>query len=139
MKKPSSLVKKYNIKIHIDNARIFNAAIALNVDLAELVKDADSIQFYLSKSLGYPFGSLLVGDKSFISKARKKRQMIGGMRQAGLMAAAGVVGLEDMIDRLQDNHENAYLLAKGLVEAGMKVDMSTVQTNMLYFEVPAEK
>jgi threonine aldolase len=140
MKKLSSLVKKHNIKIHIDGARIFNAAVALNVDPADLVREADSIQFCLSKSLGCPFGSLLVGDKSFISKARKKRQMIGGgMRQAGLMAAAGVVGLEDMIERLQEDHENAYLLAKGLVEAGMKVNMNTVQTNMVYFEVPKEK
>jgi threonine aldolase len=136
----SSLTRKYNIKIHVDGARIFNAAVALNVDPAELVRDADSIQFCLSKSLGCPFGSLLVGDKTFISKARKKRQMIGGgMRQAGLMAAAGIIGLKEMIDRLQEDHENAYLLAKGLVEAGMKVDMQTVQTNMVYFEVPEEK
>lgn len=140
MKALSNLTRKYNIKIHVDGARIFNAAVALNVDPAELVRNADSIQFCLSKSLGCPFGSLLVGDKTFISKARKKRQMIGGgMRQAGLMAAAGIVGLEEMIDRLQEDHENADLLAKGLVEAGMKVDMQTVQTNMVYFEVPEEK
>jgi len=140
MKALSDLTRKYNIKIHVDGARIFNAAVALNVDPAELVRNADSIQFCLSKSLGCPFGSLLVGDKTFISKARKKRQMIGGgMRQAGLMAAAGIVGLEEMIDRLQEDHENADLLAKGLVEAGMKVDMQTVQTNMVYFEVPEEK
>jgi len=88
----ATLTRKSNIRIHVDGARIFNAAVALNVDPAELVRDADSIQFCLSKSLGCPFGSLLLGDRSFISKARKKRQMIGGgMRQAGLMAAAGVV------------------------------------------------
>lgn len=140
MKALSDSTKKYNIKIHIDGARIFNAAVALNVKPAELVKEADSIQFCLSKSLGCPFGSLLVGDKTFIAKARKKRQMIGGgMRQAGLMAAAGVVGLEKMIERLKVDHENASLLAKGLVKAGMLVDMQTVQTNMIYFEVPEGK
>jgi threonine aldolase len=115
MKTLSNLTRKYNMKIHIDGARIFNAAVALNVDPADLVREADSIQFCLSKSLGCPFGSVLVGDERFIYKARKKRQMIGGgMRQAGLMAAAGVVGLEDMIDRLKEDHENANLLEKDL-------------------------
>ena len=134
------LADRHHLKIHIDGARIFNAAVALGVDPAELVKDAHSIQFCLSKSLGCPFGSLLVGDKYFISQARKKRQMLGGgMRQAGVMAAAGIVALEEMIDRLQEDHENASILAQGLLDAGMKVDMKTVQTNMVFFEVPEEK
>jgi threonine aldolase len=112
----------------------------LNVDPIELVREADSIQFCLSKSLGCPFGSLLVGSKDFIFKARKKRQMLGGgMRQAGIMAAAGIIGLEKMIDRLREDHENARMLAEGLVEIGMKVNLQTVQTNMVYFEVPEEK
>ncbi|HZK12139.1 MAG TPA: GntG family PLP-dependent aldolase [Atribacterota bacterium] len=140
MKEISNLTKEFNIKIHIDGARIFNAVVALNVDPVELVKEADSIQFCLSKSLGCPFGSLLVGDKDFISRARKKRQMLGGgMRQAGLMAAAGIIGLEKMIDRLKEDHDNARILAEGLVEAGMKIDMKTVQTNMVYFEIPEGK
>jgi len=133
----SKLTKQANIKIHIDGARIFNAAVALSVDPADLVKEADSIQFCLSKSLGCPFGSLLVGDKDFIMKARKKRQMLGGgMRQAGIMASCGIVGLKKMIDRLKEDHENAHLLAEGLVEVGMKINIKTVQTNMVYFEVP---
>lgn len=140
MKEISNFAKKSNVKIHIDGARIFNAAIALNVNPAELVKGADSIQFCLSKSLSCPFGSLLVGDKDFILKARKKRQMLGGaMRQAGIMAAAGIVALEKMISRLEEDHENARILAGGLVEAGMKVNMNTVQTNMVYFEIPEGK
>jgi len=140
MKEVSSIAKKHGIKIHIDGARIFNAAVALNVAPAELVKEADSIQFCLSKSLGCPFGSLLVGDKDFISKARKKRQMLGGgMRQAGLMAAAGIIGLEKMIERLKEDHNNARILAEGLVEGGIKVNMRTVQTNMVFFEVPEGK
>jgi len=140
MEEISGIAKKHGIKIHIDGARIFNAAIALDVEPAELVKEADSIQFCLSKGLGCPFGSLLVGDKDFISKARKKRQMLGGgMRQAGLMAAAGIIGLEKMIDRLKEDHNNAHILAEGLVEAGIKINMRTVQTNMVFFEVPEGK
>lgn len=137
MKEISKIAKKYNLKIHIDGARIFNAAVALGVDPADLVKDADSVQFCLSKSLGCPYGSVLVGDKDFIAKARKKRQMLGGgMRQGGVMAAAGIIALEEMIDRLKEDHENAHILANGLMEAGMKINMKTVQTNMVFFEVP---
>ena len=140
MEEISGIAKKHGIKIHIDGARIFNAAIALDVEPAELVKEVDSIQFCLSKGLGCPFRSLLVGDKDFISKAKKKRQMLGGgMRQAGLMAAAGIIGLEKMIDRLKEDHNNAHILAEGLVEAGIKINMRTVQTNMVFFEVPEGK
>lgn len=106
---------------------------------SELVKDADSLQFCLSKSLGCPFGSVLVGSKEFINKARKKRQMVGGgMRQAGIMAAAGIVALEEMIDRLEEDHEHAKILAEALFKLGMEIDKSTVQTNMVYFTVPQE-
>ena len=140
MKGISRIAKKYNLKIHIDGARIFNAAVALGVDPADLVKDADSIQFCLSKGLGCPYGSLLVGDKDFIAKARKKRQMLGGgMRQGGVMAAAGIVALEKMIDRLEEDHKNARILADGIIEAGMKINKKTVQTNMVFFEVPEDK
>ena len=137
MKCIRKIANKNNLKIHVDGARIFNAAIAQGVDPKELSKDADSIQFCLSKSLGCPFGSLLVGSKNFIKQAVKKRQMIGGgMRQAGIMAAAGIVALNKIIYRLKEDHENAKLLAKGLLELGMEVDMKTVQTNMVYFSVP---
>jgi len=139
MQEIRTIADKYGIKIHVDGARIFNAAVALGVDPAELVKDADSVQFCLSKSLGCPFGSVLVGNKEFIETARKKRQMIGGgMRQAGIMAAAGIVALEEMIDRLKEDHENAKILAEGLSALGMKIDMSTVQTNMVYFTIPED-
>ena len=134
-----TIANKYGIKIHIDGARIFNAAIALGVEPAELTKDVDSIQFCLSKSLGCPFGSILVGNKAFIEKARKKRQMLGGgMRQAGIMAAAGIVALEQMIDRLKVDHENAKYLAEGLFALGMKIDISSIQTNLVYFSVPED-
>ena len=139
MKNIRTVADKYGLKIHIDGARIFNAAVALGVEPVELVKDANSVQFCLSKGLGCPFGSVLVGSKEFIDKARKKRQMIGGgMRQAGIMAAAGIVALEEMIDRLQEDHANAKILAKGLVNLGMEVDMTTVQTNMVFFNMPEE-
>ena len=135
-----TIAAKYGIKIHIDGARIFNAAVALGVEPAELVKDVDSLQFCLSKGLACPFGSVLVGSKAFIETARKKRQMLGGgMRQVGVMAAAGIVALEEMIDRLKEDHENAKILAEGLSASGMKIDMSIVQTNMVFFTVPEGK
>lgn len=131
-----TIANKYGIRIHVDGARIFNAAIALGVDPAELAKDADSLQFCFSKGLGCPFGSVLLGSKAFIDKARKKRQMLGGgMRQAGIMAAAGIVALEEMIDRLKEDHENLKILAEGLSALGMKIDMSAVQTNIVFFTV----
>lgn len=137
MKEIRKVADKYGLEIHIDGARIFNAAIALKVNPRELVRDADSIQFCLSKGLGCPFGSLLVGSKAFISVAGKKRQMIGGgMRQAGIMAAAGIVALEKMIDRLEEDHKNARTLAEGLLELGMELDMECVQTNIVFFKVP---
>ena len=139
MKNIRTVADKYGLKIYLDGARIFNAAVALGVEPVELVKDADSVQFCLSKSLGCPFGSVLVGSKEFIDKARKKRQMIGGgMRQAGIMAAAGIVALEEMIDHLQEDHENAKILAEALFNLGMEVDMATVQTNIVFFNVPEE-
>ena len=136
----SNIARAFNIKIHIDGARIFNAAIALDVEPANLVKDVDSVQFCLSKSLGCPFGSLLVGDRDFIAKARKKRQKLGvGMRQGGLMAAGGIVGLEKMIARLSEDHKNAKDLALGLVKLGLIINLKSVQTNMIYFKVPEGK
>lgn len=137
MKEIRKVADKYGLKIHIDGARIFNAAIALKVNPQDLVRDADSVQFCLSKSLGCPFGSVLVGSKEFIGRARKKRQMVGGgMRQAGIMAAAGVVALDKMIDRLEEDHKNAKVLAEGLANLGMEIDMETVQTNIVFFKVP---
>jgi threonine aldolase len=124
---------RHHLKIHVDGARIFNSAVAQKVAPKVLVEDADSVQFCLTKGLSCPYGSLVVGKKDFIKEARFARQMVGGgMRQAGIMAAAGIVALEKMIDRLGDDHENAQLLAGGLLDMGFKIDMETVQTNMVF-------
>ena len=128
---------RYDMAIHVDGERLFNAAVHLGVEASELVKDADSVQIGLSKGLACPFGSVLVGDKGFIKRARKHKLMMGGgMRQSGFMAAAGVVALEKMIGRLEQDHENARELAEGLVSLGLEIDMETVQTNIVYFRVP---
>jgi len=129
----------HGMAIHVDGARIFSAAVALGVNPQELARDADSVTFCLSKNLACPFGSLIVANREFIGRARKNRQMVGGgMRQAGIMAVAGVVALRTMIDRLSEDHDNARALADGLVELGFEIDMETVQTNMVFLEVPSE-
>jgi threonine aldolase len=129
----------HGMAIHVDGARIFSAAVALGVNPQELARDADSVTFCLSKNLACPFGSLIVASREFIGRVRKNRQMVGGgMRQAGIMAAAGVVALRTMIDRLSEDHDNARALADGLVELGFEIDMETVQTNMVFLEVPSE-
>ena len=131
------LADKYKLNIHVDGARIFNSAIALGVDPAELAKDADTLSFCLSKGLSCPFGGIVVGSKEILSRARKYKQMVGGgFRQMGYMAACGIYALNNMVGRLAEDHENAKLLAKGLVELGMDVEMESVQTNMVYFNFP---
>ena len=122
--------------VHIDGARLFNAAVAQGIKVDKIAHYADSVQFCLSKGLCAPVGTLLVGRKDFISKARRYRKMLGGgMRQAGILAAAGIVGLHKMVDRLVEDHANARLLAESLVEAGLIVDLSTVQTNIVIADV----
>jgi threonine aldolase len=125
------------VPVHIDGARIFNAALALGVDAATLVADADSVSFCLSKSLSAPVGSLIVGTREFIGRARRTRKMLGGgMRQAGVLAAAGLVALEQMVDRLGEDHAHARCLAEHLAAVpGVTVDLATVQTNMVRFSV----
>jgi len=131
------LAHQHHIFVHLDGARIFNAAIVLNVEPAVLTKDVDSVMFCLSKGLSAPVGSILSGSTEFIQKARKNRKMLGGgMRQAGILAAAGIIALEEMVERLDEDHKNARILAEGLNEIeGIKVDLETVQTNMVYFDV----
>jgi len=131
------IAKKNNVFVHLDGARIFNAAIALKVDVKEIVKNVDSVMFCLSKGLSAPVGSILAGTKEFINIANKHRKMLGGgMRQAGILAAAGIVALNKMVDRLEEDHRNARLLAIGLSKIkGIDVDLDSVQTNMVYFEV----
>jgi len=132
----SAIAHRHGARVHIDGARIFNAALALNTTVAELAAPADSIGFCLSKGLGAPVGSVLCGSAEFIARARKMRKVLGGgMRQAGIVAAAGVYALERMVDRLAEDHENAKALARGL--AGLPVvrlDPETIDTNIVIFE-----
>ena len=123
--------------VHLDGARIFNASVALEVPPAELVKDVDDVSFCLSKGLSCPVGSVIVGTQDFIDQARKWRKMIGGgMRQAGVIAAAGLVAMDTMIDRLADDHVNAKKLAEGLANIdGLSVDPERIQTNIVIFDV----
>lgn len=123
------------LQVHLDGARVFNAAAALGVDVRELVRDVDSVMFCLSKGLCAPVGSLLCGGADFIAEARRSRKVVGGgMRQAGVLAAAGIVALEQVVPRLTDDHARARRLAEGL--AGIPgVDVAPVVTNILYFRL----
>ena len=124
-------------KVHLDGARIFNAAVALEVPPSELVKDVDDVCFCLSKALSCPVGSVLCGSREFIDEALRWRKMVGGgMRQAGVLAAAGLVALDGMIDRLAEDHANARRLAQGLANIeGLSVDPDRIQTNIVIFDV----
>jgi threonine aldolase len=128
---------KIGLPVHLDGARIFNAAAALGKPVAEITKKFDSIMFCLSKGLGAPVGSMLVGSKDFIVKARIYRKALGGgMRQAGILAAAGLIALEKMPLRLHEDHANAQMLAQGLAQiGGIKIDPKKVQTNILVFNI----
>jgi threonine aldolase len=121
----------------MDGARIFNAAAALETPVAELTRRCDSVQFCLSKALGAPVGSVLVGGREFIGEARIwRKRMGGGMRQAGVLAAAGLIALEESPKRLHEDHANARRLAEGLAEiAGIKIDVERVVTNIVIFDV----
>lgn len=131
------LAHQRKILVHLDGARIFNAAVALDIEPALLTKDVDSVMFCLSKGLSAPVGSILAGSKDFIQRARKNRKMLGGgMRQAGILAAAGIIALEHMMERLKEDHKNARILGEGLANvSGIKVDLETIQTNMVYFDL----
>jgi threonine aldolase len=136
MEKVRKVADKYGVAMHLDGARIFNAALALNVNAKEIAKYFDSVQFCLSKGLSAPFGSIVVGSKEFIKYATHMRKIVGGgMRQCGIMAAAGYVALTKMTDRLVEDHENAKIIAEGLCNIkGITLDMNTVQTNMVRFD-----
>jgi threonine aldolase len=129
------LAKRHGLPLHIDGARIFNAAIAQNVEVRELAAPADSVMFCLSKGLSAPIGSLVCGSAEFIQQVHRMRKMTGGaMRQVGVIAACGIVALNEMVDRLAQDHENASRLAEGLANiSGLEVDLETVQTNMVMF------
>jgi threonine aldolase len=130
---------RHGLRVHLDGARLFNAAVALGVPAARLAAPVDSVAFCLSKGLSAPVGSLLCGDGDFIARARHARKMVGGgMRQAGVLAAAGLVALEEMVDRLADDHRVARRLADGLAALpAVRIDVSRVQTNVVRAELPA--
>ena len=136
-KEVANLARAHNIKLHIDGARIFNAAVAQGVEVQELVEDADSVSFCMSKGLAAPVGSVICGSKDFIDQARGIRKGLGGgMRQAGIIAAAGIVALETMVDRLQEDHTNARLLADGIADlSGIILDPESIKTNIIYFDM----
>lgn len=130
-----------NLPVHLDGARIFNAAVAQNGTVANLTKSVDSVQFCLSKGLGAPVGSMIVGTKDFINEALAWRKLLGGgMRQVGVLAAAGLVALEETPKRLHIDHENARLLAEGVANlAGVSIDPEKVVTNIVIFDVSGAK
>ncbi len=133
------VAQAHGLAVHLDGARIFNAAVALGVDVREVAAQADTVQFCLSKGLAAPVGSLIVGTRAFIERARRIRKMVGGgMRQAGVFAAAGIVALETMVDRLADDHANARRLAEGLAQIpGYAIDLAGVQSNMVMIGLSA--
>jgi threonine aldolase len=134
-----AVAKEAGAAVHLDGARIFNAAIALGLPPRALTEGCDTVSFCLSKGLSAPVGSLLCGTKDFIGRARKNRRMVGGgMRQAGVIAAAGVVALETMVERLAEDHANAKRLAEGLAALpGIALDPGRIETNIVIGEVAA--
>ncbi|MBA4422759.1 MAG: low-specificity L-threonine aldolase [Syntrophus sp. (in: bacteria)] len=132
-----ALAKQHHLLLHLDGARIFNAAVALGVDVRELTRGSDSLNVCLSKGLAAPVGSVICGSKEFIARARRTRKMLGGgMRQAGIIAAAGIVALEEMTGRLAEDHANARRLAEGIAGiSGLATDPARVRTNILYIDL----
>lgn len=137
LQEAASLANERGAFLHLDGARICNASTALGVPVSELARPAEAINFCLSKGLCAPAGSLVCGSKSLIQEAKRTRRMLGGgMRQAGVLAAAGIIALNTMIDRLAEDHENARILAAGLANVkGVHIDPARVQTNIVLFEL----
>ncbi len=133
----AAVAHEHGIPVHVDGARIFNAAVALGVPASELAAPVDSITFCLSKGLGAPVGSVLCGSAAFIERARQNRKMLGGgMRQAGWIAGAGLIALEQHVDRLAEDHENARVLGEHLREMpGLRLSPERVYTNMVFLDV----
>jgi threonine aldolase len=133
----SEIASANGLRFYMDGARVFNAAVSLNVDVRELARHVDNLMFCLSKSLSCPVGSVIVGSQEFIEKARKLRKVLGGgMRQAGIIAAPGIIALEKMNIWLKEDHKNARLLAGGIAKIdGIDIDLRRVQTNMVSFNI----
>ena len=140
MRKAGELVHQHGLSLHLDGARIFNAAAALGVPAAEIAAPVDSVTFCLSKGLSAPVGSVLCGSKDFIHRAHRiRKQLGGGMRQAGILAAAGIVALEQMVDRLSEDHRRARALAEGILKIpGLKLEKGMPQTNMVFVSLAPE-
>jgi threonine aldolase len=141
MAEVGSIAESHNLKIHIDGARIFNAGLALNTPVKNLVREADSVMFCLSKGLSAPVGSIICGDTDFIDKTKKIRKMLGGgMRQAGHLAAAGIVALEEQVNTLKQDHSNTEKLIKGLKTIeGLDVNDEFAKTNIIFFNLTKNK
>jgi threonine aldolase len=137
----AKLAGDHGLSLHLDGARIFNAAVALGVDVTELTRHADSVSFCLSKGLSCPIGSLICGSSQFIAEARRNRKILGGgMRQSGIIAAAGITALEQMVDRLAQDHENARRLAEGIARTErLSIELNKIQTNIVYFNIADDK
>lgn len=137
IKKISALCKKHKIKMHLDGARLWNASVASVVSLKEYTKYFDSVMVCFSKGLGCPAGSVLVGNKEFIDQARRNRKMMGGgMRQAGILAGAGLYALKHNIKRMAEDHRRAQMLARTISQIPkIKIDLSSVQTNIVVFDI----
>jgi threonine aldolase len=133
----AAVAHEAGVPVHLDGARLFNAAVALGRPAADFARDVDSVTFCVSKGLAAPVGSVLCGSEAFVGRARRLRKMLGGgMRQAGIIAAAGVVALERMVERLADDHANARRLAEALAkQPGLRVDLASVQTNIVIVRV----
>ena len=141
MKAMADAAHEQGLNVHLDGARLFNAAVALNIAASDLTKHVDSATFCLSKGLSCPVGSIIVGSKEFIEEADRWRKMLGsGMRQVGVIAAAGLVALDSMIDRMQEDHDAARYMASRMSEMeGISVDPEHIQTNIIRFGVPLHK
>lgn len=133
----ASLAKEHGLSVHLDGARIFNAVVALERDIKEFSRSVDSISFCLSKGLSAPIGSVVCGTRQFIAEAHRNRKVLGGgMRQTGIIAAAGITALDTMIDRLKEDHNNARRLAEGIAQIpGLSIDAEKIKTNIVYFDL----
>lgn len=139
MKEVAQLAHAHGLPVHLDGARLFNAAVSMGVSAIEISSTVDSVMFCLSKGLCAPVGSMLAGSREFIEKARRRRKIMGGgMRQVGVLAAAGLIALKDMTRRLAEDHENAHYLASQLAWIpGIEVEKEALDINMVFFKLPA--
>jgi len=137
----AALARNRGLRVHIDGARIFNAAVALGVDAKELARNVDSLSLCLSKGLSAPVGSVICGSRDFIADARRTRKVLGGgMRQSGVIAAPGITALGQMVQRLAEDHANARRLAEGIARIrGLSIDPGKIKTNVVYFELVSEQ